>query len=62
MDNFDALVATKNEKAIQEFKAIFGLESLSDIRDFAATIAFPRKYFGPIRWYICSLNNKLEVQ
>ncbi|KIN05897.1 hypothetical protein OIDMADRAFT_100781 [Oidiodendron maius Zn] len=41
VDNFDALVATKNEKAIQEFKAIFGLESLSDIRDFAATIAFP---------------------
>jgi hypothetical protein len=49
VDKFDSLVDAKNEKAIQEFKAIFGLEALSDIRDFAATIAFPRVYLNP-RW------------
>ena len=41
IDKFDALVAAGNTEAIQEFKAIFGLESLTDNRDFAMTIAFP---------------------
>jgi hypothetical protein len=38
----DLLVETKNQGAINELKAIFGLEALTDIRDFAMTIAFPR--------------------
>ena len=38
---FDALVAANNTQAINEFKAIFGLEALTDNRDFAMTIAFP---------------------
>ncbi|KAH6670784.1 extracelular serine carboxypeptidase-like protein [Halenospora varia] len=37
----DHLTDTKNTQAINELKAIFGLESLKDIRDFAMTIAFP---------------------
>lgn len=41
IDKFDALVAANNTKAIQEFKAIFGLQDLTDNRDFAMTIAFP---------------------
>ena len=41
IDKFDALVAANNTKAISEFKAIFGLEALTDNRDFAITIAFP---------------------
>lgn len=39
----DHLTDTKNTQAINELKAIFGLESLKDIRDFAMTIAFPSK-------------------
>jgi hypothetical protein len=38
----DSLVASKNEEAVQKLKAVFGLEALSDNRDFAMTIAFPR--------------------
>jgi hypothetical protein len=34
-------VAANDTKAIQEFKELFGLGTLSDIRDFAMTIAFP---------------------
>ncbi|KAL6717533.1 hypothetical protein ACLMJK_005448 [Lecanora helva] len=41
IDKFDALVAANNVDAIREFKAIFGLEALTDNRDFAMTIAFP---------------------
>ena len=41
IDKFDALVATNNAEGIQEFKAIFGLETVVDNRDFAMTIAFP---------------------
>lgn len=41
VDKIDALVLAKNAKAIQELKTIFGLGDLEDIRDFAATIAFP---------------------
>ncbi|KAI4159125.1 MAG: hypothetical protein L6R39_000424, partial [Caloplaca ligustica] len=41
IDKFDALVAANNTIAIQKFKAIFGLEALTDNRDFAMTIAFP---------------------
>lgn len=41
IDKFDALVAANNTQAIHEFKAIFGLEALTDNRDFAMTIAFP---------------------
>jgi hypothetical protein len=40
----DELVASKNTKAIQELKEIFGLEALKDIRDFAMTIAFPSMF------------------
>jgi hypothetical protein len=41
IDNFDALVLANNTEAIQQFKEIFGLGPLSDLRDFAMTIAFP---------------------
>ena len=41
IDKFDALVAANNTEAISEFKALFGLEALTDNRDFAMTIAFP---------------------
>lgn len=38
------VVHSRNEGAIAELKAIFGLESLKDIRDFAMTIAFPSEF------------------
>ena len=41
IDKFDQLVAANNTKAIREFKTLFGLEALTDNRDFAMTIAFP---------------------
>jgi hypothetical protein len=41
VDKIDLLLATNNTSAVQHLKEIFGLEELSDIRDFAATIAFP---------------------
>lgn len=41
IDKMDYLVSTNNTAAIQQLKDIFGLGSLSDIRDFAMTIAFP---------------------
>lgn len=39
VDKFDSLITKNNTKAINEFKALFGLESLTDNRDFAAAIA-----------------------
>lgn len=45
IEKIDYLVDTRNTKAIQELKSIFGLESLEDIRDFAQTIAFPSKHY-----------------
>lgn len=41
VDKMDSLVAANNTAAIEELKSIFGLESLTDIRDFAKTIAYP---------------------
>jgi hypothetical protein len=41
IDKFDGLVAKNETKAIQKFKELFGLGSLSDLQDFAMTIAFP---------------------
>ncbi|KAF2150317.1 extracelular serine carboxypeptidase-like protein [Myriangium duriaei CBS 260.36] len=41
VDNFDGLLKTKNTAAIKQFKSLFGLESLTDDRDFATTIAYP---------------------
>lgn len=41
ISNFDSLVAANNTAGIAQFKSIFGLAELSDIRDFAMTIAFP---------------------
>ena len=41
VDKFDYLVAENNTEAIQELKAAFGLESLTDNRDFAKTVAYP---------------------
>ncbi|KAI1321877.1 extracelular serine carboxypeptidase-like protein [Xylariaceae sp. FL0255] len=41
IDKFDDLVAKKNTAAINEFKQIFGLESLTDNRDFATAINNP---------------------
>jgi len=41
IDKFDDLVQQDNTKAINTFKAVFSLESLTNDRDFAVTIAFP---------------------
>ena len=41
VDKMDQLIASKNAQAIEQLKAIFGLEALSDVRDFARTVAFP---------------------
>ncbi|KAI1633769.1 serine carboxypeptidase S28-domain-containing protein [Biscogniauxia mediterranea] len=41
VDKFDTLVATNQTAAIKKFKALFGLEVLTDNRDFAAAIADP---------------------
>ena len=41
IDKFDTLVAANDTQAIHDFKAVFGLEALTDNRDFAMTIAFP---------------------
>lgn len=47
IEKIDDLVGSKNEKAIQQLKSIFGLEVLADIRDFAMSIAYPREYLYP---------------
>lgn len=41
VDKMDSLIKLKNHAAVQELKEIFGLTALTDIRDFAQTIAFP---------------------
>ena len=41
VDKVDLVFASGNATAIHEMKAVFGLETLADNRDFAATIAFP---------------------
>ena len=41
IDNFDMLVNAGNMAAVQQFKELFGLGALTDLRDFAMTIAFP---------------------
>ncbi|KAI1393617.1 peptidase S28 [Hypoxylon trugodes] len=41
IEKFDSLIASNNTKAINKFKALFGLEVLTDNRDFAAAIADP---------------------
>lgn len=41
VDKFDGLVSAGNTEAVEELKAIFGLEALTDNRDFAKTIAYP---------------------
>ncbi|KAI1337974.1 serine carboxypeptidase S28-domain-containing protein [Xylariaceae sp. FL0016] len=41
VDNFDMLIAKNLTSAVNEFKALFGLEVLTDNRDFAAAIADP---------------------
>ncbi|KAI1872410.1 uncharacterized protein JN550_004129 [Neoarthrinium moseri] len=41
VDNFDAVVASGDRSTVNNFKALFGLESLTDDRDFAMLIANP---------------------
>ena len=41
IDKFDQLVANGDREGVNQFKSLFGLESLTDDRDFAMTIAFP---------------------
>ncbi|KAF3763604.1 hypothetical protein M406DRAFT_293212 [Cryphonectria parasitica EP155] len=41
VDKFDGLLAANNTAAVAELKAIFGLELLTDDRDFAKTINYP---------------------
>ncbi|TAQ91065.1 hypothetical protein B7494_g612 [Chlorociboria aeruginascens] len=48
VDKLDYLIATNQTDAVNKFKAIFGLETLADIRDFAMTIAFPMG--GPMNY------------
>jgi hypothetical protein len=42
--NFDDLIDSDNTAAVQKFKSLFGLGDLVDNRDFAMTIAFPRRF------------------
>jgi hypothetical protein len=44
VEKIDTLVASGDDEAITQLKTIFGLESLTDIRDFAQTISFPHGY------------------
>lgn len=48
IDKMDSLVQQNNTRAIQQLKEIFGLGTLSDIRDFAQTIAF--SIGGPLNY------------
>lgn len=41
IDKFDTLIANKHTTAIKQFKALFGLEVLTDHRDFASAIVDP---------------------
>ncbi|KUI56518.1 putative serine protease EDA2 [Cytospora mali] len=41
VDKLDGLLDAGNTEAVEELKGIFGLESLTDDRDFAKTIAYP---------------------
>jgi hypothetical protein len=41
VDNFDALVNSGNRPAVEKFKELFGLEVVTDDRDFAQAIANP---------------------
>ncbi|KAI0180215.1 peptidase S28 [Hypoxylon sp. FL1284] len=41
VDNYDLLLASNLTSAVKEFKALFGLEVLTDDRDFAAAMADP---------------------
>ncbi|KAF2855348.1 hypothetical protein T440DRAFT_386189 [Plenodomus tracheiphilus IPT5] len=41
VDKMDALIQANNTAAIQHLKSVFGLGDLTDLRDFAMTIAFP---------------------
>ena len=42
IDKIDQVLASGNREAVQQVKAVFGLGALTDDRDFAMTIAFPR--------------------
>jgi hypothetical protein len=44
IEKIDGLVATGDIFATNSLKAIFGLQAVIDIRDFAQTISFPREY------------------
>ena len=50
IENIDRLVATGDAFAIYRLKSMFGLEAVIDIRDFAQTIAFPRRYLATLSW------------
>ena len=41
IDNFDMIREAGNRDAVAQFKSLFGLEALTDDRDFAMTVAFP---------------------
>lgn len=63
VDKFDALVAANNTHAIRKFKSFFGLEDLTDNRDFAMTIAFPSKILShTLLEYIATNTEQLEGQ
>lgn len=52
IDQIDDIFATGNKTLIRQMKGLFGLEDLTDNRDFAMTIAFPLG--GPM--YVSSPN------
>lgn len=41
VDKIDYVIDSGNQAAIQQLKDVFGLGALTDLRDFAMTIAFP---------------------
>jgi len=47
VEKIDFLIKQNDTVAIQKLKDIFGLGALEDLRDFAMTIAFPRKFPQP---------------
>lgn len=46
IDKIDEVIDSGDEDAIQAVKEVFGLGAVSDIRDFAQAISYPRKLFA----------------
>jgi hypothetical protein len=44
IDKIDEVIHSGDKAAIQQVKEVFGLGAVSDIRDFAQAISYPREY------------------